>query len=127
MIIEWITAFLILAGAFFMLVAAIGILRLQDIYLRMHAATKAPSLGAFLLISAIMLYFRTPWLIIEGTLIILFIFMTAPVGAHVLAQVAHMMKSKKHEKTIIDELEDRHNQKLHSLELQAKRTRLQSR
>jgi multicomponent Na+:H+ antiporter subunit G len=121
MIIEWITAILILAGAFFMLVAAIGILRLQDIYLRMHAATKAPSLGAFLLISAILLYYRTPWLFVEGFLIILFIFMTAPVGAHVLAQVAHMMKSKQYDKTVVDELEERHTKNLHSIEQLSKK------
>jgi multicomponent Na+:H+ antiporter subunit G len=125
MIIEWITAILILAGSFFMLVAAIGILRLQDIYLRMHAATKAPSLGAFLLIAGVMLYFRTTWLFIEGFLIILFIFMTAPVGAHVLAQVAHLMKSEKYKKTQIDELEDRHEKRLQALEYLTKKTRQQ--
>lgn len=104
-----------------MLVAAIGVLRLQDIYLRMHAATKAPSLGAFLLISGILLYFRTPWLFVEGFLIILFIFMTAPVGAHVLAQVAHMMKSKQYDKTVVDELEERHAKNLHSIEQLSKK------
>lgn len=116
MIIDWITAALILAGSFFMLVAAIGVVRLQDLYLRMHAATKAPSLGAFLLISGLLLNYPTLWLFLEGFLIILFIFMTAPVGGHVLAQVAHMMKSKQYDKTVVDELEERHAKSLHSIE-----------
>jgi multicomponent Na+:H+ antiporter subunit G len=104
MISEWIAAIFLLIGALFMLIASIGIVRFQDIYLRMHAATKAPSLGVLLMITGVVIYFASWWILAEGLLIILFIFMTAPIGSHVLARVAHMMHVKKCKETFIDEL-----------------------
>jgi multicomponent Na+:H+ antiporter subunit G len=106
MISEWIAAILLVLGSVFMLIAGIGILRFSGIYLRMHAATKAPSLGVFLMVLAIMIFFGNLLIIVKGTLIILFIFMTTPVGAHVLSRAAHMMNITKSDKTVVDELSE---------------------
>lgn len=89
-----------------MLVAGIGILRFSDLYLRMHAATKAPSLGVFLLVLGMIIYFFEFWMAVKGVLIILFIFMTTPVGSHMLSRAAHMMNVQKSKETIVDELSD---------------------
>lgn len=104
MISEWVAAILLVVGAFFMLVAGVGVLRLSDVFLRMHAATKAPSLGVFLMVIALIFYFQNFWLSIEGLLIMIFIFMTAPIGAHALSRAAHAMHIEKSKRTQIDQL-----------------------
>lgn len=106
MISEWISAILLILGAGFMLVAGIGVLRFSDVYLRMHAATKAPSLGVMLMVVAIMVHFQEFWIIVKGLLIIVFIFMTTPVGAHMLSRVAHLMSNKQCKETMVDELSE---------------------
>ncbi len=104
MVNDWLAAILLVLGALFMLVAGLGVLRFSDIYLRMHAATKAPSLGVLLMISGIIVYFGDFWLAVKGVLIILFIFITTPIGAHMLSRVAHLMNIKQSDKTAIDEM-----------------------
>lgn len=104
MISEWIAAILLIFGALFMLVAGLGLLRFEDFYLRIHAATKAPSLGVFLMLAALMVYYKDLWLTIEGILIIIFIFITTPIGSHMLSRVAHLTGVKQSKKTIMDEM-----------------------
>jgi multicomponent Na+:H+ antiporter subunit G len=106
MISDWISAILLILGACFMLVAGIGVLRFSDVYLRMHAATKAPSLGVMLMVVGIMVHFQDFWIIVKGLLIIVFIFMTTPVGAHMLSRVAHLMSNRQCNETIADELSE---------------------
>jgi len=104
MISDWIVGLLLIIGALFMLIAALGVLRFDDIYLRMHAATKAPSFGVLLMVVALILHFGGVWLTIEGVLIVLFIFITTPIGSHTIARTAHQMGIKQSKKTCIDEL-----------------------
>ena len=77
---------LILAGSFFMLVAAIGLLRFRDLYSRMHSSTKATSFGILLLVTGAGLYFATWEIAIKAVLIILFVYLTAPLAAHSIAR-----------------------------------------
>jgi len=100
---EWIASFFLIAGALFMLIASIGVLKLKDAYQRMHAVTKAPSLGAVLMILSTIVYFHDVWLAIEGLLVIAFIFMTNPLGTHMLGRVSHLMHIQKSNDTILDE------------------------
>ncbi len=104
MISEWIAAILLILGALFMLISAIGMLRLPDIYLRTHAATKAPSLGLLLMVTGLAVYFGEWWPAVEAFLISLFIFITLPIGTHMIALVAHIMKTPQSDKTALDEL-----------------------
>lgn len=110
MISEWIAAVLLVLGALFMLIASIGILKMSDVYQRMHAVTKAPSLGAFLMILGMVIYFQDFWLTLQGILINIFIFMTTPVGTHMLGRVAHLMQINQSSETSIDELEENDDQ-----------------
>ncbi len=106
MISEIISGILLILGAFFMLIASIGMIKLPDLYMRMHAATKAPSLGIFLMVIGIVIYFFEIWASVGGLIVILFVFITAPLGSHMISRVGHLMGVKKDENTSIDELEE---------------------
>ena len=83
-----ISIFLIL-GAGFALVGSIGLLRLPDFYTRLHGPTKATTLGLGALLIASMIYFSSRGDVsLHELLVTLFLFMTAPVSAHLLAKAA---------------------------------------
>jgi multicomponent K+:H+ antiporter subunit G len=74
---------LLLAGGFFALVGSIGLVKLNDLYLRLHGPTKASTLGVGGILVASMLY-HSVWgagLSLRELLITLFLFITAPVSA----------------------------------------------
>lgn len=81
-----IISILILFGAFFILVAAIGILRFKDLYGRLHATTKATSFGLLLLLAGVSLFFNLFPVYIKAILIIVFIYLTAPLAAHSISK-----------------------------------------
>lgn len=95
---------LLLIGAFFVFVAAIGVHRLDDVFSRLHAATKAGTLGLVSVLLASMLFF---WgageLNTKQGLTIIFLFLTAPVSAHLLATAAYRIGNPKWDRTIADE------------------------
>ena len=80
---------LLLAGAAFALVGSWGLARLPDFFMRLHGPTKASTLGVGGILLAAML-----WQAMQGApslrelLITLFLFMTAPVSAHLMAKAA---------------------------------------
>ena len=82
---------LLLSGCFFYVVGAVGMVRMPDLYTRMHASSVTETLGAGLMIAGMML--QAGWSQTTGKLILLgaLFFMTAPVATHALAQAAlHM-------------------------------------
>jgi multicomponent Na+:H+ antiporter subunit G len=90
--ITYIASFLILSGVFFALIAALGIVRMPDIYCRIHAATKAGALGVGLILLALCLCSPTPRVWIQSALILLFFYLTAPIAAHMIGRVALLRK-----------------------------------
>lgn len=97
---------LIITGTVLMLISAIGIIRLPDFYLRMSAITKAATLGLFLLLIGLVIYFNNLQLSIKSFIIITFILLTNPVGAHAIARAAYMKGTKLWESNTIDELKE---------------------
>lgn len=83
--------FLLLAGTFFIFSSALGLIRFPGVYTRLHAATKAPTLGIISILLATFLFLYGSHQIISGKtlLAILFIFLTSPVAGHVLSRAAH--------------------------------------
>lgn len=79
---ELIIPLLIVTGAFFILVAAIGIVRFRDLYGRLHATTKATSFGLLLMLAGVSLFFNLSEVYLKTVLILLFIYLTAPLAAH---------------------------------------------
>ena len=87
--IEAAAALLLVAGGAFTLVGAIGLVRFGDFFMRLHAPTKASTLGVggVLLASMLWQWGQGEWALRE-LLVALFLFVTAPVSASVLAQAA---------------------------------------
>jgi multicomponent K+:H+ antiporter subunit G len=87
---------LLILGGVFVLVGSIGLLRLKDLYVRLHAPTKATTLGlgSLLVASMLYVYYDSGSISINELLITLFLVITAPVTAHILAKVAmhHQVK-----------------------------------
>ena len=83
---EIITAILFFLGALFILVSAIGLVRFGDLYSRMHATTKATSFGILLMVLAVGIFFNTGIVWLKAVLVIIFIYITAPLASHSIAQ-----------------------------------------
>lgn len=84
-----IIAILVVGGALFSLIAAIGVNRLPDVYSRMHAASKAGTVGSGLLLLAIGLHSGDIAIFGRAFAGIIFFILTAPIAAHLLARAAH--------------------------------------
>ncbi len=87
---EFLLAFLVLTGAVFTFIGSLGLFRLRDFYTRLHAPTKATTLGVGSLLLASAVYFSVTkeGLSLHEVLVTLFLFITAPVSAHMLAKAA---------------------------------------
>jgi len=105
MINDIITTFLVSVGSIFMLIAAIGILRLPDFYLRMSAITKASTLGLGMVLLGVSIHFDQFGVFVKAFIIISFLLLTNPVGAHAIARAAYKQGVKFWGETIVDELE----------------------
>jgi multicomponent K+:H+ antiporter subunit G len=91
---EVMTSVLLLIGAFFILVGSIGLVRLPEFFMRLHAPTKASTLGVGGVLLASMVYALNESVLIHELIITLFVFVTAPVSAHLLSQAALRLKLK---------------------------------
>lgn len=89
-LLELLLSFLILTGAIFTFIGSLGLVRLPDFYTRLHGPTKATTLGVGSLLIASALYFstRSEGISLHEVLVTLFLFITAPVSAHLLSKVA---------------------------------------
>lgn len=95
-------------GTLFVLLAAVGILRMPDTYLRMAVTTKAATLGVGLLLIAAAIYFYDFSTTTRVLAIILFILLTAPVGAHLIGKAAYIAGNKLWEGSIMDDLKGKY-------------------
>jgi len=86
---SWLVAILVVIGSFFAFVAALGVLRFPDFYMRMHAATKAGAFGAAILLIAAAIHFGTLRAMLTSIFIIIFYYMTTPVAAQTLSEAAY--------------------------------------
>jgi multicomponent Na+:H+ antiporter subunit G len=98
------TGILLLLGALLCLMAALGIVRLPDPLTRMHAATKAGTLGVGLLVVAEAVYYQELGISLRAATIILLLLLTTPVAAHLIGRAAYRSGVKLSERTWIDEL-----------------------
>ena len=94
--IENLVSILILVGALFTFIGSLGLLRLPDFYSRLHAPTKATTLGVGSLLLASALWFSAQGeaVSLHELLIVLFLFITAPIGAQLLAKAALHLRLK---------------------------------
>jgi len=97
---EIIISLLILLGAFFTLVGSIGLIKLPDFFMRLHGPTKSTTLGVGSILIASTLYYITfkGEISLHEVLITLFLFITAPVSAHLMAKAALHERKKEESK-----------------------------
>ncbi len=84
--ISFLASTLLLAGAFFALVAALGLVRMPDLYCRMHAATKAGAFGVSLILVALVVAAPSLRVFVQSALIIAFFYLTAPIAAQMIGR-----------------------------------------
>ena len=89
MILSAIIVLLAAIGVFFTFVAAVGVLRLPDVYSRSHAVTKADTLGVGCSIFAVALYFGTASESFRAIVLLLFVYYTNPTAAHAITRSAY--------------------------------------
>lgn len=112
---EIIMSIFMLSSALFILLAAVGILRLPDLLTRMHASTKAGALGIALMMIAMSVHFASLEIFAKAIAVILFIFMTAPVAAHAIGRAGYFVGVPVWEKTVKDELANNYDPDTHRL------------
>lgn len=94
---EWLTIIQLLLGAFFIFVAGLGLIRMPDVFLRMSATTKAATLGVGFVLLATVTYLpasanppaNSPGTISRIIATLVFVFLTGPVAAHMIARAAY--------------------------------------
>ncbi|RDI96333.1 monovalent cation/H(+) antiporter subunit G [Meiothermus sp. QL-1] len=105
---------LVAGGVFFLFIAAIGVVRMPDLYNRMHATSKAGTLGVGLILLAVAAFYQELAVAARALATLAFIILTAPVAAHALGRAAYLSGVKPCESTYVDELAG-HYQKNHRL------------
>lgn len=85
-----IVGLMLVVGSYFALVASIGIIRLKDVYIRMHAASKAGTLGSGVMLLALAVYAGELEVVTRAIAGVVFFLLTAPVSAHLLAKAAYV-------------------------------------
>jgi multicomponent Na+:H+ antiporter subunit G len=101
---DFATGILLLLGSFLCLMAALGIVRLPDPLTRMHAATKAGTLGCGLLLVGEALFFQELGISLRAVTIILLLLLTTPVAAHLIGRASYRSGAQLSERTWIDQL-----------------------
>lgn len=87
---EWTVATLIVIGCLFSVLAAIGIVRMPDLYMRIQAATKSSTLGVSCLVLAAAVTINQTGTTTRSLLVIAFLMLTAPVAAHMIGRAAYL-------------------------------------
>ncbi|MET3896768.1 multicomponent Na+:H+ antiporter subunit G [Devosia sp. UYZn731] len=98
-------AVLLLAGALFSLIAALGVLRLPDLYTRMHAASKAGAVGGGMILLAVALVSFDGAITVRALIGIAFLLLTTPVAAHLLARAHYQSGGRPGQITVSNDLD----------------------
>lgn len=106
---------LVSLGSIFVLLAAIGLVRMPDLYLRISVTTKAVTLGIGLILAAAAVYFQETSVSTRILAIVFFILLTAPVAAHLLSRAAYITGVPLWKKSVMDELKGKYKNTDHSL------------
>ncbi len=103
---EYVIMIIITFGALFVLLAAIGIVRMPDLYLRISVTTKAATLGVGMILIAAALYFGEASITTRALAIVFFLLLTAPVAAHLIGKASYFVGIPLWHRTVIDDLKD---------------------
>ncbi|GGB49771.1 Na+/H+ antiporter subunit G [Fictibacillus barbaricus] len=106
--IKIVISFFLIIGTFFIFSGTLGVLRFPDVYSRLHAASKASTLGVSGILIGSFIYVLSEMQLFSGKLIlgILFVLMTAPVAGHMISRAAYRTGVPLSEKTVFNDLEE---------------------
>jgi len=103
-------------GAAFIFLAAVGLVRMPDLFLRISVTTKAATLGIGLLLICAAIYFGTAAITSRVIAIILFMLLTAPIGAHLIGRASYFIGGNPLWKgSVMDDLEGKYEKETHEL------------
>lgn len=109
---EMLVLALLLTGSLFMLLAAIGIVRMPDLYMRIGTATKASTLGLVCILTAVAVHFAEIGVGTRAIAAVVFVLLTAPVAAHIIGRAGYVVGVPLWERTIVDELQGHYDRRL---------------
>ncbi|NIO06599.1 MAG: Na+/H+ antiporter subunit G [Deltaproteobacteria bacterium] len=112
---EILSLFFLIAGASFTLIAAVGVVRMPDLFIRLHCSTKSATLGVGFIMLGVAIYFGEPAVWAKAMAVVLFLFATAPVAAHIIGRAAYLAGVPLWEHTLGDELKGRYDTETHYL------------
>ncbi len=102
-------------GAVFIFIAALGVVRLPDLFMRMHANTKSATLGVGFIMIGVAVYFADITVTTRALAVVLFLLITAPISSHLLARAAYFSGIPLWEQTLSDDLRGHYDMKTHEL------------
>ena len=101
---ELLTMVFLAFGLFFIVTGCLGLYRMPDIFCRMHATSKTTTLGLVFILMASFVHLGFSAVGLKAVLAIIFAFLTAPVGAHLISRAAYQREVKLHDCTMTDAL-----------------------
>ncbi|AGP35946.1 sodium:proton antiporter [Sorangium cellulosum] len=115
MILDIVEGALLVVGCIFMLLAAVGILRMPDLFTRLQVTSKASVFGMTCIISASALHFADPAVTARAIVIIAFVVLTMPVATHLLARAGYTTNTPLSPETVVNELAGHYDPTTHTL------------
>jgi multicomponent Na+:H+ antiporter subunit G len=112
---EIVIAIIVSIGAAFVLLAAIGVLKMPDLFLRISVTTKAATLGVGLMLVGVSIHFSDFYTTTRSVAIVLFVLLTAPIGAHLIGRAAYIFGVPLWRNNRIDQLEGHYHRVTHDL------------
>lgn len=112
---EIISVVLVIIGSLFILISAIGLIRMPDLYMRMSATTKAATLGVGFVLLGTAIHFWEVGIVSRAIIIISFLMLTAPVAAHMIGRAAYFDGVPLWKGTVHDELSGKYDDDTHEL------------
>lgn len=106
LVLALVVAIMLVGGGIFTFLAALGVVRLPDVYTRMHAASKAGTVGSGLMLFAAGIHSLDVAIFTRALAGFVFFVLTAPIAAHLVAKAAHGAGYRLTRLTVIDEMRD---------------------
>lgn len=112
---EMLSGVLMVVGAAFILLASLGVLRMPDLFIRMSSSTKAATLGVGSILLSAAVFFGDLGVTSRAMATIAFLFLTAPVAAHMIGRAGYFVGVQLSQKTVLDQLHGRYDLRTHRL------------
>lgn len=103
---QLVSTVLAVIGAFFILVAGIGLVRMPDLFLRMSATAKASTLGVIFTFGAAIVYFQDLAVTSRCLAAIIFLLVTSPVAAHMIGRAGYLTGAELWKGTVTDQMRE---------------------